>query len=263
MSVPHLRPVLRLNAASCLAFGALFAAFPDAVSAWLGDPPAPLLRGIGLALVINGAHLWAASRRGHVIRAEVIWFSLGDYLWWLASLGLVASGLWVTTPQGVAATLAVAAVVAVLGTAQLFALGQVRAGRTGRQLWRRLGQSWLALRPAVKAWLILLNLAFLGALAFWPAPAATVPLLAYVATGPLLLGMAAAQGGLTRALGTAHLVPFGALLLWVLPASRAAGSEGTYLVLLSAMVAVCLAFDLWDLARYARGDRRPFGPDPT
>ncbi len=71
--------------------------------------------------------------------------------------------------------------------------------------------------------------------------------------------MASAQGGLTRALGLAHLLPFGALVLWAVPQAAAGGAGAAYLAVLSAAVAVCLAFDLWDLARYARGDRTPLG----
>ncbi len=118
----------------------------------------------------------------------------------------------------------------------------------------------MALRPGVKAWLIFLNLVFLGALAVSPSDAAMVPLLAYVASGPLLLGMAAAQGGLTRALGLAHLLPFGALLVWAVPQVATAGPFAPYLALLSLTVGVCLAFDIWDLARFAAGDRKPFLP---
>jgi hypothetical protein len=237
----------------------VFALFPASVSQALGTPPTALIRGIGFVLLANAAHLAIAARRSRIWPLEVLWFALGDLLWWLASLALVASGLWVTTAQGIVATLAVACVVAAFGTAQLFALGQHRTGLTGSELWRRLGASWMALRPGVKAWLVFLNLVFLSALAVWPSDAARVPLLAYVASGPLLLGMAAAQGGLTRALGLAHLPPFGALLLWSVPQATA-GPYAPYLALLSLTVAICLAFDLWDLARYAAGDRKPFLP---
>lgn len=253
-----LRPTLLLNAISCLAFGAIFAVLPGAVSGWLGTPPSGLIRAIGLALLLNAAHLVLAARRPRPLWAEVLWFSLGDLLWWLGTLFLLGTGLWITTPPAKAAAFAVAGMVAAFGTAQLFALGQAWTGCTGPALWRRLGASWMALRPAVKSWLILLNLAFLAAFAFWPGPTATVPLYAYVATGPLILGMAAAQGGLTRALGLAHLLPFGGLLLWSIPQAAAGGPEAAYLWLLSATVIICLAFDLWDLARYARGARAPF-----
>ncbi len=195
MSSRLLRTALALNAASCLGFGALFAAAPQRVAAFVGDPPGLLVQAIGGALLLNGAHLALAARRPRPIPAEVIWFSLGDYLWWLATLGLVAAGLWVTTPQGIAAALAVAALVAALGTCQLFALGQVRTGRSARALWASLGRSWMAMKPWVKVWLAALNLAFLAGLAFWPAPAATVPLLAYVASGPLLLGWRRRRAG--------------------------------------------------------------------
>ncbi len=105
----------------------------------VGQPPPLLVCGVGLGLLANAAHLFIASRRDHVRTIEVLWFAVGDYLWWLGSLGLVASGLWVTTTKGIAATLAVAVVVAAFGTVQLFALGQRRTGLSGPDHWRRLG----------------------------------------------------------------------------------------------------------------------------
>lgn len=111
----------------------------------------------------------------------------------------------------------------------------------------------------VKLWLCVLNGVFLAAFAFWPAPIATLTLLSYIASGPLLLGMAAAQGGLTRALGITHLVAFTPLLVWLLPQAGINGPEAHYALSLSVSLIVCLGFDLSDLIRYLRGERQPLG----
>lgn len=250
---------LRLNAASCLGFGALLLVTPGAVAEALGTPPVWLLRTLGAGLIVNAAHLLLVARKVRPDRRSVLWFATGDLVWWLATIALVASGQWITTPFGQVAALAVGAGVAGLGVAQMFALGRETTGLTTSGLWRRLGQSWSAMPLWVKLWLFALNGVFLAALAFWPAPLAGMTLLAYVASGPFLLGMAALQGGLIRALGLAHLATYTPLLLWLLPQAGVGGPEAIYALVLSAALAICLGFDLWDLVRYLRGDRAPLG----
>jgi hypothetical protein len=251
--------ILRLNALSCLGFGAIFSLMPEPVAGLLGQAPGWAVPAVGLGLIGNGLHLlWEAGQ--HPPRtAWVIWFSTGDLLWWLTTIALIATRTWITAPLGQALALAVAVGVAGLGVAQLFALGQRRFGLTGVDLWRQLGQSWHAMPLWVKLWLTLLNGVFLAALAFWPAPIAVLTLAAYVASGPLLLGMAAAQGGLTRALGITHLLAYTPLFLWLLPRAGLAGAEAIYALALVLALAICLAFDLWDLIRYAKGERTPLG----
>lgn len=251
--------ILRLNAASCLGFGALLLVNPGAVDEALGTPPVWLVRTLGAGLLINAAHLLLVARKVWPDRRSVLWFATGDLVWWLVTIALVASGQWITTPFGQTAALAVGAGVAGLGVAQMVALGRDATGLTASGLWRRLGQSWSALPLWVKLWLIALNGVFLAALAFWPAPIAAMTVLAYLASGPLLLGMAALQGGLTRALGLAHLATYTPLLLWLLPQAGLGGPEAIYTLVLSAALAICLGFDLWDLGRYLRGDRAPLG----
>ena len=252
-AMASLPTILRLNALSCLGFGALFLAAPGPVAAALGAAPplAPAL--IGAGLLANGGHLLLAARRRPLRRAEVLWFSAGDMLWWLGSLGLVATRTWVTSPAGVAATLAVAAVVAGLGTAQLWSLGAARTGTTAAGLARRLARSWRALPLAVRLWLGLLNLVFLAAPLALPWDEARVVLLAYVAAAPPLLGLAALDGGMSRRLGLAHLPAWAPLLLWLVAAGPAAG--GAYPAALAAATAVCLGFDVVDALRWRRGER--------
>lgn len=251
--------LLRLNALSCLGFGALFALAPDQVALVLGDAPGWIILALGLGLIANGIHLMIESRLDPPRAMWVIWFSTGDLVWWLATLGLVATGTWITAPLCQALALAVAAGVAGLGVAQLFALGRHRLGLSGAALWQRLGQSWMAMPLWVKLWLTVLNAMFLAALAFWPQPFAVLTIAAYVASGPMLLGMAAAQGGLTRALGVTHLVPYTPLFAWLVPVAGLGQASALYALGMTVVLAICLAFDLWDLVRYAMGERAPLG----
>lgn len=114
-----LATILRLNALSCLTFGALFLAAPAAVAGALGTPPAWLVAALGAGLLGNGALLWLSVARGRVPRrAEVLFFSIGDGLWVGATLGLILAGVWIVTPGGRVAALAVAVMVGAFGLAQ-------------------------------------------------------------------------------------------------------------------------------------------------
>ena len=114
-----LRLVLRANAASCIGFGALFVAAPAATASFLGDGPALLFQIIGAGLVLNGLHLIVASLRAELVRREVQYFSVGDFLWGAGTLALLAAGAVIQTPAGIAAALAVGAVVVLMGALQV------------------------------------------------------------------------------------------------------------------------------------------------
>jgi hypothetical protein len=254
--------VLRLNAASCLGFGALFVVASEAVAVWLGKMPPQVVFWLGLGLVWNGGHLLLAARRPSPRRAEVLWFVSGDMLWWLATLGLIATGVWLTTPAGIALAGLVAVGVAGLGAAQAFLWGQHRAGRTAGDHWRRIGRSWMALPLWVKLWLAALNAVFLAAPSLLTWEAARVVLLGYVASGPLLLAFAGGAGGLTRHMGIAHLVTFVPMLGLLLTGTMLEAQTDTgfaFAMVFAAMVGLCLALDLYDLLRWLQGDRAVIG----
>jgi hypothetical protein len=136
--------------------------------------------------------------------------------------------------------------------------------------WRRIGRSWLGMKTWVKLWLFFLNGVFLAAFAFGYDPLAFWTLAAYGASGPLLVLMMRAQGGLTRLLGIAHLIPWVPLVAYLCgrlgtaalgPRLAPATDPGlfAYAVVLLAVVVVCLAFDVWDVVRWARGERFVLG----
>jgi hypothetical protein len=253
-----LASVLRLNAASCLGFGAVFLILPGSVSSMLGSAPLAVLVGLGAVLLVNGAHLLVASMRSRPIFAENVWFSIGDMAWWLATLSLIAAGVWITTPAGIAIAFVVALCVAGIGIGQISHLGVERTRLPTREHWRRIGLSWMALPLWVKIWLFALNAAFLLSPIFLPWEAARMVLIAYVASGPLLAAFAVFEGGLTRAMGLAHLVPWVPMLLWLtfwIGNSRAHGLALGYAVFVATMTAICLAFDVYDLKRWVRGER--------
>lgn len=130
--------ILRLNAASCLGFGIVFMIAPGATATLLGTAPPGVVFWLGVLLQGNGAHLALASLRSQAVDLEILWFTLGDMAWWLASLLLIVAGVWITTPLGMVLTVSVATFVAALGVAQLFALGHQQSGLSVSDHWRRI-----------------------------------------------------------------------------------------------------------------------------
>lgn len=250
-----LKFIMRLNATSCISFGLLFILIPQVIATFLGSVPKTVIVVLGIGLLANGAHLIVASWRGTIREIEVIWFSLGDFGWWLATLALIVANLWITTTSGIAVAMIVATFVAGLGVAQLWTFGLQAHEHTSKQHLRAFVTSWLALPLWVKLWLVLLNGVFIAAFAFLPERIGEVTLLAYVATAPLLAGQVGYDGGLRRILGLAHLVPWIPLLAWLVFIPE--GS--TYSTLLSLTIAICLVFDVNDLRLFFQGDRAVVG----
>lgn len=246
-----LKFVMRLNAASCLTFGLLFALASQTVAAFLCDIPSTVIFALGIVLLGNGAHLIVASRRTKIWEIEVIWFSLGDFSWWLATLALIVANFWITAPLGILVAFIVALVVAGLGVAQLWLFGRHRHGNTNTEHLNAFGASWMALPMWVKIWLIVLNGVFLAAFVYLPDRIAEVTLIAYFATAPLLAGQVGYDAGLRRILALAHLVPWIPLFAWLV--MNFDGSS--YATILTGTLAICLAFDLNDLFLFIKGDR--------
>ena len=114
--------ILRANAASCLIFGLVFAVWPSEVAAFLGDPPGWLILVTGLGLIPYGLLLlWTA--RGRVTATDLRLFALGDAAWVAITLVLIPAGIWITTANGIAAALAVAAMVGTFGVIQWYLAG--------------------------------------------------------------------------------------------------------------------------------------------
>lgn len=250
-----LKTILRINAASCLLFGFIFTIWPQAVSQFLGAVPTALLFVLGVGLILNGLHLLGAAKRKAVLHLEIIWFSLGDLIWWLASLFLIAAGLWITTPFGIILTIIIGLFVAGLGIAQLWLVGLKRHQTNNAKHLAAIKDSWLAMPLWVKIWLFFLNAVFLYAFALWPDRIASVTLIAFVATGPLLMAQMVYDGGLRRILGLAHLVPWIPLLLWLI----IHGNMHIYAWVLGGVLVICLSLDLLDVVRFWRGERRAIG----
>ncbi len=250
-----LKFVMRLNALSCGSFGLLFVIWPHAVAAFLGDFPSTIIQLLGIGLIANGAHLVGSSLRKKLRKIEIIWFSLGDFAWWLATLALIAADFWITTTGGVFISFIIALAVAGLGVTQLWILGLQTHGNTHKQHLTAFAASWMALPLWVKIWLVLMNGVFLAAFALIPARIAEVVLISYFATAPLLAGQVGYDAGLRRILGLGHLVPWVPLLAWLLLLPN----PTTYSIVLSIALVICLSFDIHDLWLFIKGNRKVIG----
>jgi hypothetical protein len=250
-----LKLVLRINAASCIVFGLLGILAPLEVSEFLGNPPVWVLQVTGAVLTMNGLHLILTSLRNTARTLEILYFSMGDLAWWLASVFLIAANNWITTTAGAIVTFCIAFGVAALGVVQLWMIAIQTKRHSNDEHWGAIKRSYWSMPKWVFSWLCLLNIYFLTVVLFWPDRLAVVVLLGYVATGPLLAAQIAFDGGLRRILGLAHLVPWVPLLIWLIMCF----SHSLYAIGLIMLLTLCLAFDVFDVWRFWRGDRSSFG----
>lgn len=68
---------------------------------------------------MNGLHLLWASTIPIPNKNLILYFSIGDYIWVIASVGLMVSEVWITTTGGVLVASAVAVMVGVFGGLQM------------------------------------------------------------------------------------------------------------------------------------------------
>jgi len=117
-----LKNIMRANAISCVAFGSLFAIKAKSVAVFLGGSehaPQWLILGLGVLLIINGCHLIWASKIETPKYWLRVYFSMGDFIWVIASVVLIISQLWITTSLGITAAIGVAAMVGLFGVLQI------------------------------------------------------------------------------------------------------------------------------------------------
>jgi len=117
-----LKNVMRANATSCLAFGALFALQPNLVANFLSvTSPAPksYILILGILLIVNGLHLLWASRVPLPQKKLILYFSTSDYIWVIGSVGLIITEVWITTTAGVLLASGVAVMVGLFGILQM------------------------------------------------------------------------------------------------------------------------------------------------
>ncbi|MEM9420930.1 MAG: hypothetical protein AAF986_00240 [Pseudomonadota bacterium] len=113
-----LKTVLVANATSCAVFGLMFLVKAPSVSAFLGSVPTWLLYPIGAGLLVNAVLLLLEAKQIIPDPRNVRGFAIGDGIWVLVSIALVATGTWITTQSGTIWTLGVASFVGACGFLQ-------------------------------------------------------------------------------------------------------------------------------------------------
>lgn len=113
-----LKSVLIANGVSCLLFGALFTILPDETAQFLGTPPNWLVIVVGIGLIGNAFALFWTARSAKPRRLGVLFFVVGDLAWVVATVLLVAIGIWITNSTAIAYSLIVAVWVAACGYTQ-------------------------------------------------------------------------------------------------------------------------------------------------
>lgn len=114
--------IMRANAASCILFGLIFLLIPTGVATFLSaETPISkiVLLILGIGLILNGIDLIRASYKPLPSKAQILYFSIGDFLWALTSVTLVLFNLWITTQKGMIATILIAIMVTAFGVLQI------------------------------------------------------------------------------------------------------------------------------------------------
>lgn len=112
--------VMSLNALSCLLFGLIFSIFSNETTQYLSGSAENsfVFLIIGIGLIFNGLHLCLSIYRGPR-KIELIYFSVGDFLWVIATLAAIGFKFMILTTGGIAAACVIGLMVGVFGTLQL------------------------------------------------------------------------------------------------------------------------------------------------
>ena len=117
-----LNMIMRANALSCILFGLIFLITTEDVIVFLSTDnqmPKLILELLGIVLIINGLHLIYEARVVKPNKHWVIYFSIGDFIWTLASIFLILNEVWITSNNGIIMTAIISIMVGIFGILQL------------------------------------------------------------------------------------------------------------------------------------------------
>jgi hypothetical protein len=271
-----LEAALLLNGTFSGVCGFAFMMFAAPLSAWAGFSQYVgdwAIFAVGCMLAVYALLLFVIALLPAIPRVMVKAAVLSDAGWVVGTLPLL-----LLTDLTIAGRVLVVIVAIIVGGFGLMQYSALRAYRPANDHaftdslrgagYGRIGRSWLSMKTWVKIWLFALNAIFIAGLAFWGrGHLAHWVVWVYIASGPYLFVIMAVQKGLSRVLGVAHIVPWTALLAYILLRLSVDGPLGTrigpdndpaffaYLIVLWAALAFCLFFDYFDLYRWLRGER--------
>lgn len=111
--------IMRLNAFSCILFGLVFLLLPRQASEFVSGlgSHTVFFTTVGIGLFFNGMHLIFSAARGPK-KLELLYFSIGDFLWVAATVVGIGLRYVVTTASGIVVALMVAMMVGMFGYKQ-------------------------------------------------------------------------------------------------------------------------------------------------
>lgn len=121
--MPTLNKILHANGSTCLIFGIILVLFPSQIALFLSSSaPAPCewIIAVGCLLLCNSGHLFWVARSPLPSKWHIVYFSLGDMLWVLGTMGLVITHTWITNSFAIIVSYIIALLVGTLGALQLF-----------------------------------------------------------------------------------------------------------------------------------------------
>ena len=114
--------IMRTNALSCILFGLVFLIATEEVIVFLStnnQMPILILQSLAIVLIINGLNLIYEARKVKPLKLWVLYFSMGDFIWVLASILLLMNEMWITTKNGIIITITISIMVGIFGLLQL------------------------------------------------------------------------------------------------------------------------------------------------
>lgn len=121
--MPRLNKILHTNALTCIIFGIIMVLYPYQISIFLSSStPAPseLILAVGSLLLCHSGHLFWVARSHLPSKWHIVYFSMGDFLWVLGTMGLVITQTWITHSIAIIVSYIIALLVGTLGALQLF-----------------------------------------------------------------------------------------------------------------------------------------------
>jgi hypothetical protein len=115
-----LQLLLLINCISCAIFGAFFVLFSATAVTMIGDPPQILVILTGFAFLFNAILLGIAAARVNNYTTSIGYFIAGEVIWFLITLELLASGLWIVGTAAITLDILIAALLGLLGFGKWF-----------------------------------------------------------------------------------------------------------------------------------------------
>ena len=115
-----LQLLLLINCISCAIFGAFFVLFSATAITMIGDPPQILVILTGFAFLFNAILLGIAAARVNNYTTSIGYFIAGEVIWFLITLELLASGLWIVGTAAITLDILIAALLGLLGFGKWF-----------------------------------------------------------------------------------------------------------------------------------------------